>query len=237
MRRWSEQIFLSEDPIGVAGGINIYSFASSNPITRRDPLGLQDEECPEGTTPLTIGERTVCVTPLPLDPIVVVGTPWWAQRDGGWPWSGGGYESPPGSQSAWGAARSAWSGPRLRRTGFDELKDRPPTCEDLFVTAVASTILDGSTIFGIAAGARIAALGVVQLAQGWRLSGQAWRIVGSDATAAARGNLGAMSHNAGVAGLFEIGRGSAVAGGAIRLANHIAPASFISDIGALGQCF
>lgn len=41
--------FITEDPIGLAGGSNLYTFASNNPITGFDPFGLEDEPCPEGT--------------------------------------------------------------------------------------------------------------------------------------------------------------------------------------------
>lgn len=34
------RIFLSEDPIGLAGGINLYAFAAADPISGSDPSGL-----------------------------------------------------------------------------------------------------------------------------------------------------------------------------------------------------
>lgn len=65
--------FISEDPIGLAGGINVYTFAGNNPVSGWDPFGLFDpddgpcddpdvvpenpEDCPE-LEPLD-------VTPLP----------------------------------------------------------------------------------------------------------------------------------------------------------------------------
>jgi RHS repeat-associated protein len=37
--------FVSEDPIGVAGGMNLYQYAESNPISKTDPLGLAPKYC------------------------------------------------------------------------------------------------------------------------------------------------------------------------------------------------
>jgi RHS repeat-associated protein len=40
----SLQRFISEDPIGIAGGINLYSYVDNNPITYRDLFGLEKQE-------------------------------------------------------------------------------------------------------------------------------------------------------------------------------------------------
>lgn len=42
--------FLSEDPIGFRGGVNRYAYASDNPITLRDPRGLQSTQTGIGGT-------------------------------------------------------------------------------------------------------------------------------------------------------------------------------------------
>ncbi|HEX8361045.1 MAG TPA: RHS repeat-associated core domain-containing protein [Longimicrobium sp.] len=40
--------FTQEDPIGLAGGINLYGFANGDPVTYSDPYGLsaEEHECP-----------------------------------------------------------------------------------------------------------------------------------------------------------------------------------------------
>ena len=51
--RWYEPRsgrFLSEDPIGLASGINSYVFAGSDPVNGRDPMGLEPE-CDWNKTP------------------------------------------------------------------------------------------------------------------------------------------------------------------------------------------
>ncbi|RJQ17525.1 MAG: hypothetical protein C4560_08870 [Nitrospiraceae bacterium] len=35
-------LFISEDPIGFEGGINLYAYASNNPLLLIDPLGLEE---------------------------------------------------------------------------------------------------------------------------------------------------------------------------------------------------
>ena len=34
------QRFLSEDPIGLAGGLNVYTYTSNSPLNHTDPSGL-----------------------------------------------------------------------------------------------------------------------------------------------------------------------------------------------------
>ena len=48
--RWYEPAtgrFLSEDPIGLAGGMNLFAYSHSDPVGGRDPLGLQAQRMPD----------------------------------------------------------------------------------------------------------------------------------------------------------------------------------------------
>ena len=37
--------FISEDPIGLAGGVNEYAYVGNDPLNARDPSGLSDDDC------------------------------------------------------------------------------------------------------------------------------------------------------------------------------------------------
>jgi RHS repeat-associated protein len=43
--------FTQEDPIGMAGGINLYGFANGDPMGYSDPYGLAAQECPPRCSP------------------------------------------------------------------------------------------------------------------------------------------------------------------------------------------
>ncbi|MEJ2216017.1 MAG: RHS repeat-associated core domain-containing protein, partial [Gemmatimonadota bacterium] len=61
--------FISEDPIGLAGGINPYVYAGNNPLTHRDPSGLT-QQAPCGVAK-PVFERSVAVGASPDSPSIV----------------------------------------------------------------------------------------------------------------------------------------------------------------------
>ncbi|HEX2210348.1 MAG TPA: RHS repeat-associated core domain-containing protein [Longimicrobium sp.] len=58
--------FVSEDPIGLAGGINTYAYAANDPINMRDPSGLSPA-CPDGV----LSPEGDCEKLYTLPPLVV----------------------------------------------------------------------------------------------------------------------------------------------------------------------
>jgi RHS repeat-associated protein len=78
--------FISEDPIGLEGGINEYQFASGDPINHSDPTGLDDWYDGGGVTCIIRGTRTytggnltgstiesvICLPPAPKPPSLSV---------------------------------------------------------------------------------------------------------------------------------------------------------------------
>jgi len=78
--------FVSEDPIGLSGGINTYAFAAGDPINASDPSGLDPctaEQLEQGWRDIQVGipdgpdSRTECMSNGGLPPILVRG---WAPR-------------------------------------------------------------------------------------------------------------------------------------------------------------
>jgi RHS repeat-associated protein len=45
--------FTQEDPIGIAGGLNVYGFAGGDPVSYSDPYGLKGEDCRKVACPKT----------------------------------------------------------------------------------------------------------------------------------------------------------------------------------------
>jgi len=93
--RWYDthsRSFISEDPLGISGGLNTYAFARNDPISGWDPLGLSPGSCPDavagGGQPLDCVEVTAGGwSPPPPPPVIII-------VGGGPVWLGG----PPGGQ-------------------------------------------------------------------------------------------------------------------------------------------
>lgn len=71
--------FMSEDPIGIRGGLNLYAYVMNDPVNSRDPSGL-GPDCPFGSTKVTIDlpagiPTEVCVPVTVVEPIVVTAPP------------------------------------------------------------------------------------------------------------------------------------------------------------------
>ncbi len=48
--------YLRKDPIGIMGGVNIFTYVSNNPIGKKDPFGLKEcEDCPGGEWDRDVG--------------------------------------------------------------------------------------------------------------------------------------------------------------------------------------
>jgi len=63
--------FVSEDPIGFNGGINLYGYATDNPINLVDPFGLQDQPNPAECWNQYIRDLQSCYDAYKKDPVAL----------------------------------------------------------------------------------------------------------------------------------------------------------------------
>ena len=147
--------FVSEDPIGLAGGINLYRFVGNNPVSGWDPFGLDFHEGPCNPDPCELDPIGVTGFPLPnplwdpffADPDDPTGSPIPGKRRG-----------TPGPSPAPGCPPAC-----NPSAGDNQLPPQPDTSLQcgLGVVATASIIPWGSTGLGLAVGisADVTALG------------------------------------------------------------------------------
>jgi RHS repeat-associated protein len=154
--------FLSEDPLGLASGLNWYAFAGADPIGGSDPLGL--DPCGHPGEPACKGGE------LPGIAVTAPACDWRCILAGG---AFGGESGPPlGPQSpglAWYVGRGSGAGREPRSTAGSTGaagSQQTPSCNAEAAQVVAYAALDIVSLAGYAVGAGLAARGLVAIAEG-----------------------------------------------------------------------
>jgi RHS repeat-associated protein len=109
--------FLTEDPVGYAGGINVYSYTRNNPLNSIDPWGLQDGPINYLRDPFSSDHWILNAASNTISDMLAL------DHIAGWSWQVGNH-CLPSDERAWAAAKGlgttaavAFGGPILKRVG------------------------------------------------------------------------------------------------------------------------
>jgi RHS repeat-associated protein len=136
--------FISEDPIGLSGGVNLYGFGGGDPVNFSDPFGLDADPCidnPEAC--VTLGTVTTTAPPAqsPWDPNGM--NEWMNRPDPPMAPVGPAWAPNPDPRSRTGSAVSA-----NRRSPVPTATAPNPQCQAAKISLAVSVTMDGLTLAG-----------------------------------------------------------------------------------------
>ena len=213
--------FIQEDPIGYAGGLNLYSFAGGHPLDSTDPYGTASgDESGESDCPIS----TTC--PTVIGGITVTDDAWTrhvAQMYAAWLMSGHG----PGSYSGGSEGNDDGKG------GVSETSGHAKNCDAEILGLAEAAAFDAA--FVISGGASEVVAGVRAAARGGGevLAGMGTRLIASSPAALELGGGQALLD----AGRASINSGSAtLVAGAVSAANAVVldPSSSVGVVQSVG---
>ena len=144
--------FLSEDPIGLAGGINAYAYVDNDPADQSDPFGLKgDFHCPFGQRVVANSDGTPGCEP---------GTGFPARLDEVrvWGYYGFDWQRDHGQRTI--GARDPWGDPVRREAdpGLWERMQADPSCRSAVTQAALSMVVDAFGVKEVLVAARMTAV-------------------------------------------------------------------------------